>query len=134
MIRSWQRGMDAAKAASMFSNGTSLGYRLGAALYAGSNLLSVGFNDWCKSTPLSRHRFYDGNTHAEAMTLVRRRHYDRGNNLILYISRTKTDTFHTVTKNACSRPCKSCMNLIRLAGVKKIRFYNEDGLPTEIRL
>lgn len=134
MIRSWQRGFDAARAASLLSNGTSPGYRLGAALYAGSNLLSVGFNDWDKSTPHSTTRKYQGNTHAEAMALVRRWHYGRGSNLILYVSRTTTDPQHVEFKNGCSRPCGSCMNLIRLAGVKRIRFYDEKGNPAEIKL
>ena len=131
---SWKRGMDAAKAASLLSNGTSLGYRLGAALYAGSNLLSVGYNDWRKSHPHGKNGEFDGNTHAEAMCLVKRRHYDNPSNLILYVSRTATNPKRTEEWDACSRPCERCMKLIELAGVRRIRFYDEEGNPAEIKL
>jgi deoxycytidylate deaminase len=131
---SWQRGFDAAKAASLLSNGPQVGYQLGAALYAGSNLLSVGHNIWGKTTPRSSSSTYNGNVHAEMMALVRRFHYDRPNNLILYISRTNMNSRKTAERPGCSRPCKHCMDLIKLSGVRRVRFYNEFGHPVEIKL
>jgi len=134
MGKSWRRGFQAARAASLLSNGPTLGAKLGAALYAGSNLLSVGYNDWFKTTPHTRNATYNGNTHAEAMALIKRWHYDHSGNLILYVWRSTTDPQQTQTGNGCSRPCASCMNLIRLAGVRRIRFFDEQGVPNEIKL
>jgi deoxycytidylate deaminase len=135
----WERGFRSAEAASLLSNGPQQGYRLGAALYAGSNLLSIGCNLWDKTTPHSHHSRYEpdpynGNVHAEAMCLVRRLHYDNSRNLILYVSRTTTNSFRTETQAGCSRPCAKCMSLIEISGVRRVRFYNENGEPAEIKL
>lgn len=134
MIASWKRGFDVARAASLLSDGPQTGYRLGAALYAGSNLLSIGCNNWNKTTPYSKNTEFNGNVHAEISCLVRRRHYDHSNNMILYISRTTTNALRTESQDACSRPCTNCLNLIKISGVRRIRFFNEQGEPTEIKL
>ena len=74
--KSWKRGFDAARAASVHSNGPMPGQKLGAALYAGSTLLSTGFNQWNKTHPNSKFKNYHGNTHAEVMSIIRRWHYN----------------------------------------------------------
>lgn len=134
LSKSWERGFEAARAASLHSNGPQCGYRLGAALYAGSILLAFGFNDWHKTNPNADNILYNSNTHAEAMCLVRRCHYDNPKNLILYISRSTTNSRQTKKENACSRPCKNCMGLIKTAGVRRIRFYDEDGIAVEVKI
>ncbi len=134
LSKAWRRGFEVARAASLHSNSTQIGYRLGAALYAGSTLLSVGYNEYGKTTTRSRHKTYDGNVHAEAMSLVRRWHYEKSNNLILYVSRTKTNSERTEYANACSRPCAHCMELIKLSQVRRVRFYDEHGMPAEIKV
>ena len=131
---SWRRGFEAAKAASQYSNGPQKGYKLGSALYAGSVLLSVGFNDWSKTSRHATHNTWTGNIHAEIMSLIKRRHYDNPKNLILYVSRTTTNSRRTVDQTGCSRPCNNCMAAIRAAGVRRVRFYNEQGQPEEIKL
>ena len=127
---SWERGFAAARAASEYSNGPQKGYKLGSALYAGSILLSVGFNDWTKTSRHASHDTWIGNIHAEIMALIKRRHYDNPKNLILYVSRTTT----TSALNGCSRPCGNCLAAMDAAGVRRVRFYDEDGNPAEIKL
>jgi deoxycytidylate deaminase len=133
LSKSWKRGFDAASAASMHSNGPTVGMRLGAALYAGSNLLSVGFNIWDKTTPHSSFSKYNGNVHAEVMALIKRWHYDKSNNLILYVCRTTTNSIQTIFKYGCSRPCSSCLMIAREYGIKRIRFIDENGKPKEVK-
>jgi tRNA(Arg) A34 adenosine deaminase TadA len=126
--------MDAASAAALSSNGPQKGFRLGASLYAGSNLLAAGHNLWGKTNPNSAHETYLGNVHAEISCLVKRRHYDKSNNLILYVSRTTTNSRQTVEQYGCSRPCPRCMAAIKVAGVRRVRFFDEEGKPVEIKL
>jgi tRNA(Arg) A34 adenosine deaminase TadA len=130
----WYRGFSAAAGAALSSNGTQFGFKLGAALYAGSNLLSAGHNMWGKTTPHSVHSTYNGNVHAEIACLLKRRYYDKSNNLILYVYRATTDSQQTMSQNGCSRPCNNCMTAIKLAGVRRVRFFNESGEPDEIKL
>lgn len=134
LSKSWQRGFDAASAASLHSTGPAIGQKLGAALYAGSKLLAVGFNDWFRTSKHSQYNTYNGNVHAEVMCLIRRWHYEKSRNLILYVSRTITNPQQTIVKYGCSRPCAKCMNLVREYGVRRVRFFNESGIPTEIKL
>ena len=134
LSKSWQRGFDAASAASLHSTGLAVGQKMGAALYAGSILLSIGFNDWNKTTPHSKHETHNGNTHAEVMAVVKRWHYEKSRNLILYVSRTITNPEQTIVKYGCSRPCEKCMNLAKDYGVRRVRFFNEFGMPNEIKL
>lgn len=134
MIGSWQRGFDAAIAASLHSTGPTIGMKLGAALYAGSKLLSIGFNDFTRTHTNYQFETYNGNIHAEAMTLIRRWHYEKPKNLILYIARITTNPEQTIVQCGCSRPCNICMKLIRNYGVRRIRFYDEFGIPCEEKL
>lgn len=134
MSRSWQRGFEAARAASVHSSGPNVGQKLGAALYAGSILLSVGFNDWTKTHPNEVHDTHVGNTHAEVMAVVKRWHYEKSKNLTLYVSRTITNPEQTVVQWGCSRPCAKCMKLIKEYGVRRVRFFDEFGLPCEMKL
>lgn len=129
----WTRGFEVAREVSYLSQAPTYGKRMGAALYSGPRLLSVGCNLWKKSTPLSAHTTHYGNVHAEMNALGRRKYYDRNNNLILYVARVTTDEFHSYEKMSCSRPCNVCMRIIRDFGVKRVRFYNENNQPEEIR-
>jgi len=117
----------------MLSNGPQQSMMLGAALFSGPRLLSVGCNIWGKTTPRNMHREYNGNVHAEVACLVRRQHYANAN-LTLYVARLTTNVHRNTYARGCSRPCDLCMDFIRSVGVKKVRFYDDRGLPTEIRL
>ena len=134
MGNAWNRGFAAARAASEYSNGPQVGFRLGAALYAGSNLLSIGFNVWEKTTPHNSNTKYNGNIHAESAAMIKRRHYDNSSNLTLYVWRSVTNSSKTKYEAGCSRPCPNCMKLIKFAGVRRVRFYDETGNPAEIKL
>ena len=103
---------------------------MGAALYAGSNLLCVGHNVWDKTSP---HSFYDS-THAEISTILKRRHYDKSKNMILYVSRTITNPEQSEVWHGCSRPCAKCLEFSKSNGIKRIRFFDEDGVAVEIKL
>jgi deoxycytidylate deaminase len=134
MIKSWKRGFDAAHAAATHSNGSQPGLCLGAALFDGPRILSRGFNTWGKTTPYTRHASYLGNVHAEASCLIHRKYYDNPKNLTLYVVRQKTNSRHTIRENVCSRPCKSCMELIKQFNIKRIRFYDTNGNPAEMEV
>ena len=134
LSKSWERGFSVARAASLYSNGETIGQKLGAALYAGSNLLSIGWNDWNRTSKHAKFKTYNGNVHAEVMTMIRRWHYEKSKNLILYVSRTITNPEKTIVNYGCSRPCENCLALAKNYGVRRIRFFNEDGVPSEIKL
>ena len=123
------RGFDAALAASFLSTAPRTGLRLGAALFCGSRLLSLGSNRW-HSHPSSDNAEFTRSLHAENVALLRRKHYDapRGR-LILYVARQREDG-----SIGCSKPCANCMALARLAGVRRVWFYNAAGEPEEVSL
>ena len=129
MIKSWQRGFDAAKAAMLYSNGGRPGRKLGAALFNGSRIISIGFNIFTKTHPLVKHATFDKNVHAEHAAVIKRQHYDNGGNLILYVYRENGNGVPI-----CSKPCKSCQNILALANVKRVRYIDEKGQFTEMHL
>ena len=129
ITKSWQRGFDAAKAARLYSNGKLPGRRLGAALFSGSTLISVGFNTYAKTHPHVQYATFDKNVHAEHAAIIKRRHYDNGNNLILYVYRED----HTGTP-VCSKPCSSCQVILTLANVKRVRYIDNEGNYKEMHL
>jgi deoxycytidylate deaminase len=134
LSKSWRRGFDAAAAISIYSTGQSHGLRLGAALYAGSNLLSLGFNDWNQTHPRSTKNEFAKNLHAEHAALLKRRHYDNARNLIMYVYRARINPDTDLIELACSRPCDNCMTLLESAKVRRIRFIDENGFANEISI
>jgi deoxycytidylate deaminase len=131
--RRWVKGFEAAQAASIHAVTTYGPWKMGAALYNGSNLLAVGYNMMSKSHPQSQikdlgHSF-NVFVHAEQMALIRRRHYDGDSNLIMYVWRTAG-----TGDAACSKPCVNCQELMKLAGVKKVRYFNDQGISEEMKL
>lgn len=129
MISSWKRGFDTAKAARLYSNGDRPGRKLGAALFSGSTLISIGFNTYCKTHPSVKFDTFEKNIHAEHAAVIKRQHYDNGNNLILYVYR-ETNTGNP----ACSMPCASCQAILALANVKRVRYIDESGGFSEMHL
>ena len=115
-----KRGFEAARAASLLSNAIHA-RRMGAALFAGATLLSVGYNEYNKTHPQSpRHTI-----HAEHRALLRRQ-YRTNNNLTMYVYRETTDG-----KPASSRPCENCLRLMREAGVRVVKYFDAEGLPQQ---
>jgi deoxycytidylate deaminase len=124
-----QRGFDVALAASLLSTAPRAGLRLGSALFAGARLLSVGFNRWHTHPASDNTKEFDRTLHAEAVALLRRQHYDTLNRMTLYVARRREDG-----TLGCSKPCANCMALARLAGVRRVWFYDQEGKPKEINL
>jgi deoxycytidylate deaminase len=117
---SWKLGFWQARNARMFCIAPHYSKKIGAALFNGNKLVSIGYNLFNKT-----HTFYSGIrnfldhdkcVHAEMTALVKRQYHD-DSNLILYIYREHLDG--TI---ACAKPCSICMTLIKLAGVKRIRY------------
>ena len=123
------RGLSVALAASLLSNAPRVGLRLGAALYHGSRLLSVGANRWSTHPDSDNNDVFCRSLHAEHCALVRRQHYDAPSRMTLYVARRLADG-----TMGCSKPCQNCMALARLAGVRRIWFYNTEGKPEEVSL
>lgn len=123
------RGFEAALAASEFSNAPRRGLKMGACLMSGSRILSVGANLFEKSHPQSHNGVYTRSTHCEHVCLLRRRHYDGDRNLTLYVARERSDG-----TQGCSKPCGNCIELCRLAGVRRVRYVNERAERKEITL
>lgn len=128
--RRWVKGFEAAEAASAHAEVTYGPWKMGAAMFSGNNLLAIGFNLMTKSHPQSQHKSgYNICIHAEQMALIRRRHYDGDTNLIMYVWRTGGDG-----NPASSKPCTNCQHLMKLAGVRKVRYFNEIGQAEEMKL
>jgi len=125
MNRSWKRGFETAKAASLNSIAPRHARKVGAALFSGSVLLSLGHNSYNHGHPKA-----SWNIHAEHRALLRRQHYDvNGRGLILYVYREVRSG-----AAACSRPCRNCQILLREAGVRVVRFVNESGQFDQLAL
>jgi deoxycytidylate deaminase len=115
------RGFDAAFAASELSDAPRAGLRMGAALFSGPRLLTLGANLYERSHPKSEYRALENftrSTHCEHQALLRWQHYDKSKRLTLFVARRRHDG--TVGN---SRPCKNCMSLCRALGIRKVWFY-----------
>lgn len=118
MKRRLPRKFEIARAASFLSRARTA-RKVGAALFSGSILLSVGNNEYGHTHPNSKPYC---NLHAEHRCLLRRRYYKDGSNLCIYIYRETVDG-----SLGCSRPCANCISLLREAGVKKAYYFNVSG-------
>ena len=128
LSKSWRRGFEAAKAARLHSNAKTPGMKIGAALFDGNKLLSFGWNEYRKTHPKYGGLVDEGTglqyskcVHAEAMALIRRKHYG-DTSLTLYIYR---ETWEGTPVN--SKPCPICASMILESGVSRVRFINQHG-------
>jgi deoxycytidylate deaminase len=122
------RGLDIALATAALSDAPRMGLKMGACLMAGSRLLSVGANRWT-THPASNNEDFTRSLHAEHVALLRRWHYDAPSRMTLYVARKREDG-----TLGCSKPCANCMALARLAGVRRVWFYDHEGQPEEVTL
>ena len=124
------RGFSVAFATAQLSDAPRAGLKMGAALYSGSRLLSVGANLYGRSHPASEQsNAFWRSTHCEHVALLKRQHYDKPSGLTLYVARRRKDG-----SIGSSRPCKNCVDLCRLAGVSRVWFYDSYGNREEIAL
>ena len=128
MIKSWKRGFEAARVARLHSNGERPGRKLGAALFSGSNLISVGFNTYGKTHPRLKYATFEKNVHAEHNAIIKRQYYTNSN-LVIYVYREDH-----AGNPVCSRPCSTCLSILTLANVRKVRYIDEKGQFVELTL
>lgn len=120
----WTRGFETAKAASEYATAPKHSRKVGAALFSGSALVSIGFNRYGHSHPQAK-----WGIHAEHAALIKRRYYPNKGNLILYVYRELSDG-----SPALSKPCVNCQNLMSEVGVRLVRFVNGSGQFEQIVL
>ena len=126
MNDSWKNGFDAAREGSRLAKAPRHSRKVGAALYGGSRLLSIGFNEYGKTHPADRR---ERSLHAEHRAILRRQHFVTSGRQILYVWRETADGCA-----ANSTPCLNCMRLIREADIKIIRYIDEYGEAKELKL
>ena len=117
--KSWQKGFAAARAASHHSNSSRISRRMGAALFSKSILISIGFNVYGHTHPNSADK--KTSIHAEHKAVLKRQYYNNSG-LVLYTYRETADGLP-----ACSKPCLTCQQIIREAGISKVRFVDSQG-------
>lgn len=96
-------------------------HRLGAVVARGNKVVSIGWNRY-KTHPHSPHPFK--HIHAEVAALMKIT--DKLDGADLYIYREGKDGIPRLSK-----PCKSCMNVIKQAGIKRI-YYTDFGYRSEM--
>lgn len=126
------RGFEAALVASNHSDGLQRRLRMGAAIYAGSRLLSIGFNQYQKTKPGNKFFKVGENgvikeflktIHAEQTALIKIRHRDYSNNkLSMYIYRADSNG-----NPATSAPCPMCQEMISSYGINTVHFIAPGG-------
>lgn len=108
-------------------------YKIGAAVVLKHRVVSSGANSDTKTHPLqkqyNKYRFEEDSPHkchAELTALLPliRDNVDLSNASIFVYREHKNHTL------ACARPCRSCMNLIRDLGIKRV-FYTVEGGYTQ---
>ena len=128
-----QKGFEAAKVASSYSDGCLKRERMGAAIFAGSRLLSIGFNQYYKSRPDNKFIKlgldnkvveYRKATHAEQCALDKIKYSPNYVNkkIIMYIYREGSNGEPTA-----SMPCELCQSIIKRSDVAIVRFFTTSG-------
>lgn len=125
LTNSMKRKFQIAKITSIYSNARP-SRKVGAALFSGSILLSIGYNEYKTTHPSSA---VHCNIHAEHRCIIRRRHYDKKSNLTMYTYRETADG-----KPACSKPCTNCIRLLKEAGIESIYYLDMNGSPQRYRI
>lgn len=134
LTKSWIRGFEVAKEASVNSDLKPSGIKLGAAIFSSGRLLAVGYN-LSKTRPENVHRnkfgvLFHTSTHAEQMAIDQIKHRDLSRmKLTIYVARVTSDG-----KYGTSKPCASCIKSMKECGIKIVRFINENGIPEEMVL
>jgi tRNA(Arg) A34 adenosine deaminase TadA len=132
LTNKWISGFEAAKKA--IGNPVT-GKFMGAAIYSGNRLISVGNNRSHKTKPTNVVVLSDGSNcaitqHAEQSAIDKIK-YKQANNkrLVLYVVRVTA-----AGKFVVSRPCAMCIDYMKKWNISLVRFINKDGLPEEIKL
>ncbi len=127
ITKRWIQGFEAAKAASECSDGFKNRDKMGSAIFFGSRLLSIGFNQYSKIDASTKKQL---SMHAEkaALSKIKYRNYESVK-LICYVVRMNSKNQYVVSK-----PCKSCITALTEGGIHSVRFVNSNGNAEEIFL
>jgi deoxycytidylate deaminase len=117
-----QRGLKAAQKAALCSTGY---HRVGAAVFKGKRMLSVGHNK-PKTHPDSTTVQYGH--HAEFACFIATYKYDLAGATIFVVRLTRGGRL------GISKPCKECWSWIRAMGIKKVVYLDRNGNPVEERV
>lgn len=117
-----ERGLRAAEEAAAIS---TQNFRVGAAIYNGNRLISIGWNSR-KTAPdvFSIFRWH----HAETAALVGTNKVDLSRSTIYVVRLTKRNL------RRMARPCKGCREALRAAGVRRAVFTNRNGFCNILKL
>lgn len=117
--------MDSAIAAAHASPGvggrSGSTFRVGAAIYKGSNLLIAKSNTYGQSTKLLKFTQYP-NLHAETNAILHLG-IDRACGTTLYIARVLRSG-----GTALAKPCEVCHRWIQLSGIKRVYYTTSEGV------
>lgn len=117
--RGYETARDAAKLV------THSRYRVGAALYRGSRLISIGFN--CDKTHPRQNSIFRWQ-HAECNCLLGTRKLDLRNAVLFVVRVTRRGRIRI------SKPCDDCQEILRAAGVRHVYYINRAGERDYLRL
>lgn len=129
MTARWKRGFDAAKKASLESDGRYPSEKTGASVFHGARLLASGSNQYSKTIPNNVCGHYVTTIHAEQCAINKIRHYEYNAKLICYVVRMNTSGGLVVSK-----PCNMCISYLQKHGVELIRFINAEGFAEEMAI
>lgn len=104
---------------------TAREHRVGAALFKGSRLLSIGWNN-TKTHPASTTRY--NAQHAEFNCLIGQHKIDVCGATLFVVRLTKA------SNDGVSKPCEHCEKLIRAAGVRKVFYINRKNEIESMKL
>lgn len=118
-----ERGLKEAVNAAKLS--THSQFRLGAALYLGKRLISIGWNQ-DKTHPEQRSIF--NWQHAELNCLIGTSKTDLSR-ATMYVARINKGG-----KLKIGKPCKDCQRILRASGLRRVIYTNRRGKPEELKL
>lgn len=118
-----ERGIKAAASAAEFA--THSRYQVGAAIYVGSKLISIGWNE--DKTDPKQHSIFRWR-HAETAALVGTRKTDL-NKATMYVARIIKSGGLRIAK-----PCSDCQRILKAAGIRKVVYTDRKGEPRQMRL
>lgn len=117
-----ERGIRAATDAALLSEEK---YRVGASIYIGNKLISVGWNS--KKTHPDNESIFKWH-HAETAALIGTSKRDLSKATIYVVRLTRTNRI------SISKPCEGCQRMLKAAGITRIVYTDRLGIPQRMSL
>lgn len=95
---------------------------IGAVLFKGKRIISVGHNAIRTSSISPKHKLFHNSLHAEQACLLNLDWTKLKGSSILVVKVSPTEK-----RLGMARPCPLCMKLLNFVGIKNIYYSNEDG-------